>query len=835
MKKFLVCLILMIVALGSARGQTHTFPALDTVNVFTAQNSFPQINNTLYAGSTVYANTQAAVSAGCGMSGNIAVEIPAGRDSGTVVTSLTGCSTVFISDKRGASPVNYQYISGAYVSVSTLTASQIAAAGTLSNNTTGNAAISTTTSGVGSSLYQAPVYDFGDSRTGCVGASTQRTCYVGILQASHGGPFYTEARGGSGSEWISTQVASVLNLTADLSRPLPVSIISTGINNASGCGVTSGCQATFVNALNASVALAGMTSAQGSRIAGGSMSCTGSWTTDSSTYQYPSVVSTTSGDICSFSITTTGNPVGLEYIADVGSGGISSCILDSGSPATLVFAPPAAVAGNLTEAIYRQEFIASAGTHTVTCTNTSSTNVANTVKYLAADTVPVGQTASLPFVILTNVQGEGGTNDSDSLIMSNLALGVESAFASEGLNIVPADVRTPTTNPIYYNPGQPGYPTNPVTSSGGLHFNDGGHALTASAIITASKRAFVPTVGNPVGPYQSYGLNPVDATTYMGWNQGATFANNSINPGSIYIYPGQGFELGSFGTFHIPAAQTFDPIMRLNTGFAFCFTSENSQSPAYTTQVQWHTYSECTAPWGHYMYSLDGGGAVHNKIFHPWGISWDNIDATGDFNESIDQNSSFVEVPTLTTSRTYSLPGCNSSLTGTPIYNKGIWIQRVGNDGFPIVFSVGLGDTFNGGGTTQTWTAFPGDSILATCNANAVTGGNWQLSPSTNNAGSLIGTLKTAQLPSGVVVQLTGTTGSIGGSAITAGTCVSGTATVTGAVVGHTVGVATVSGDLPNALEVLSAAVTSTNTVTVQRCAIALVTPSAELYHVTTY
>jgi hypothetical protein len=83
--------------------------------------------------------------------------------------------------------------------------------------------------------------------------------------------------------------------------------------------------------------------------------------------------------------------------------------------------------------------------------------------------------------------------------------------------------------------------------------------------------------------------------------------------------------------------------------------------------------------------------------------------------------------------------------------------------------------------------------------------------------------------------QLAGTTAPIGGRAITAGTCLSGTVTVAGAAVGHTVGVSATDGTLPNPLIVLSAAVTSANTVTVQLCPISAVTPTAKSYNVTTY
>jgi hypothetical protein len=81
---------------------------------------------------------------------------------------------------------------------------------------------------------------------------------------------------------------------------------------------------------------------------------------------------------------------------------------------------------------------------------------------------------------------------------------------------------------------------------------------------------------------------------------------------------------------------------------------------------------------------------------------------------------------------------------------------------------------------------------------------------------------------------LSGATGSIGGSALIAGTCTTGTAAVTGAVVGHPVAVSASDGSLPNGLIILSAAVTSSNTVTVQLCATSSVTPIAKTYNVTT-
>ena len=81
---------------------------------------------------------------------------------------------------------------------------------------------------------------------------------------------------------------------------------------------------------------------------------------------------------------------------------------------------------------------------------------------------------------------------------------------------------------------------------------------------------------------------------------------------------------------------------------------------------------------------------------------------------------------------------------------------------------------------------------------------------------------------------LTGATGSIGGSALAPGSCTTGTVAVAGATVGHPVSVSASDGSLPNGLIILSAAVTTSNTVTVQLCATASVTPPTNTYNVFT-
>ena len=79
---------------------------------------------------------------------------------------------------------------------------------------------------------------------------------------------------------------------------------------------------------------------------------------------------------------------------------------------------------------------------------------------------------------------------------------------------------------------------------------------------------------------------------------------------------------------------------------------------------------------------------------------------------------------------------------------------------------------------------------------------------------------------------LSGTTGVIGGAALAAGACTTGTVSVNGAAVGTPVVVSASDGSLPSGLVMLRAAVTGASTVTVQLCAVSAVTPAAVSYNV---
>lgn len=80
--------------------------------------------------------------------------------------------------------------------------------------------------------------------------------------------------------------------------------------------------------------------------------------------------------------------------------------------------------------------------------------------------------------------------------------------------------------------------------------------------------------------------------------------------------------------------------------------------------------------------------------------------------------------------------------------------------------------------------------------------------------------------------SLSGTSGSLGGSALAAGSCTTTPVSITGATPGLPVAVSTTDGTLPDPAIMLRASVTATDTVTVQICAISMVTPVAKQYNV---
>jgi hypothetical protein len=87
----------------------------------------------------------------------------------------------------------------------------------------------------------------------------------------------------------------------------------------------------------------------------------------------------------------------------------------------------------------------------------------------------------------------------------------------------------------------------------------------------------------------------------------------------------------------------------------------------------------------------------------------------------------------------------------------------------------------------------------------------------------------------GPVLAISGTTGSIGGSALTAGNCASGTATITGGTAGHPAVASESDGTFIGGSYTVRAVTTSSTAVTVQVCAVIAGTPTAKTYNVLTF
>jgi hypothetical protein len=158
--------------------------------------------------------------------------------------------------------------------------------------------------------------------------------------------------------------------------------------------------------------------------------------------------------------------------------------------------------------------------------------------------------------------------------------------------------------------------------------------------------------------------------------------------------------------------------------------------------------------------------------------------------------------------------------------------------GFPIT----IGSTSIASGSTTTSIAgltLTGAAVNGTIGATTPAAGTFSAINDTGLTASLPvftdGSKNlTSTAPAGYSAVLSGTTGSIGGSLMTAGSCVAGTATVTGAT-SSMVATTSPSGDPDSTLSTgvsFYAFVSSANTVTVRLCALVAVTPAAQTYNV---
>ena len=210
--------------------------------------------------------------------------------------------------------------------------------------------------------------------------------------------------------------------------------------------------------------------------------------------------------------------------------------------------------------------------------------------------------------------------------------------------------------------------------------------------------------------------------------------------------------------------------------------------------------------------TTDGAGGLNLSNLHAsgslfsQGIIYGNAGFFAETLSTANSGQNFAGPPTVTAGSTW-----NGSI---PVLDEWTWQSAVGTGANP----------------TTTYTLLHGGSLgAATVNAvfpwliGSVLNGNGTLLPSTSHP-------PTGNTSGAVELTLTGTTGTVTGTALTA-TCDSGTASVTGAVVGRPVAVSSTTGaDVGGAFD-LRASVTSSGTVTVYVCGTG--TPTSLAYNVT--
>lgn len=593
---------------------------------------------------------------------------------------------------------------------------------------------------LGSPYYTAPCYEFGDSTGGGVSASDYAHAYFGILQASHASLCKNDSLGGNEASDLGVSIATDINYPTTTPYTPAIAVISTGVNDYTSCGVTASCQAIYTGAQEFNVTWTGMTGPQGHRAVAAAMGTTGTVTLDTTTYAQPVQKSTTNGSTIFASVTTNGNPIGIDYVVTNANLGVMSCRIDAGSPTTINLFPAAGgtISGNHPYGILRAELATAAGSHTVTCTVTSSTGGGNLVAIVAFDTVPLGTApTNFPAVVMTDGTVTGGTASSAATTLQGWANTVYAAMLGEGLN-----VRLALTNAASLLYGTSGYnfncPSNASYGVGGLHPNDCGHNAIAKAMIVAAPDAFVYNVGITPSVPNFYGLPPASIQQYQTFVQNGPTSGYpcpGIVPGGIWINPTilSIVDAGCYSNFAPKTKTLTSPVFRIGTP---CFG--NPGSPTASNQSSWSNIAECVLDNTnhHYFWTTSDGtttpSSVNSMTINSWALSRDNQVLLPASNATINPQSDILYIPQLSTPVNYGLNVC--SLPGTSPYPAFADINfreeffRMGTDGQPVTFAANTTfhpDTINGA-STWTWTGGQQYDILEIqCSESNVGGTTW--------------------------------------------------------------------------------------------------------------
>src|ERR1700733_5917476 len=201
------------------------------------------------------------------------------------------------------------------------------------------------------------------------------------------------------------------------------------------------------------------------------------------------------------------------------------------------------------------------------------------------------------------------------------------------------------------------------------------------------------------------------------------------------------------------------------------------------------------------------------------------------------QNSAIGTPPILPPVTDGANTNCQSTNLPSASLNTGAFVPVINSGGTMTAWCWSNGTLWVGGptmdssnnGVANSYTTSPGGNGKVCLPS---TGGNsiCLVATSSQQGGTLNPPANMNSLTYTVAALLSGTTASIGGSALSAGQCTSGTVTISGALTSMTVAVSPVA-DPGVGVSPPYGFVSATNTVTVRVCAMVAVTPAAVVYN----
>lgn len=387
----------------------------------------------------------------------------------------------------------------------------------------------------------------------------------------------------------------------------------------------------------------------------------------------------------------------------------------------------------------------------------------------------------------------------------------------------------------------------------GLHIS-----IPAALNYTGKAVQVVDTITNQnINTFSLDGLS-IDAGTYFAGGYGLYLAPPSggwiqlVNLRNIRIQGlANSMVLKSTGAGGYVNGNNFSDIMLEGNG-----TLLTLNAAAGSLQIDGNTFANLQTDGGGVGISLTGSAPIQGNVFAPLKI-WDtktpvsntNTAATG--NLFIGSSDYTVRDPE-SGSNVYPyqnqyLVHTNGALggnfasyntlfvTSSPVWNTA---HNAGAVGWNFTAGQGETDYFQNvyiGGLTHSWYA------ANSANTGWTYQGGWDFADDWKNAKGVVipGTAKgnTGNSAGYVELAISGTTGSIGGSALTAGTCATGTATIAGGTAGHPAIAAPSDGSFLGGAFTVMATTTNATTVTVNVCTTlpAGGTPAAKTYNVVTF